>query len=117
MKNIIQIIFICLSIFILTACGGGQFNNEKNVTVKVYGNCEMCKKTIEKAGSNAGVSAVVWNVESKMATLRFDAAQTSADKILKQIAEAGYDSEQFTASDEAYNGLHSCCQYERAKNK
>ncbi|GGD32601.1 hypothetical protein GCM10011343_23370 [Flavobacterium orientale] len=73
----------------------------------------MCKKTIEKAGTINKEATVVWDVNTKMATLTFDSKKTNQDAILKRIALAGYDNEQFLAPDDVYANLHGCCQYER----
>lgn len=90
-----------------------QIKNPKTETVKVYGNCGMCKKTIEKAGNLTDESMVVWNKETKIATITYDSLNTTKDAILKRIALAGYDSESYQATDEAYNNLADCCQYDR----
>lgn len=49
-----------------------QIKNAKTETVKIYGNCEMCKTTIEKAGNLKNVATVEWNKDTKMATLKYD---------------------------------------------
>ena len=90
-----------------------KIENAKIVTVKVYGNCEMCKETIEEAAFKKKEAKVNWNVDTKMATITFDSTKTNLNAILKRIAQAGYDSDEFTASTEAYNKLHQCCKYER----
>ena len=90
-----------------------QIKNEKTETVKIYGNCEMCKKTIEKAGNLKNVATVNWNKDIKMATLNYDGKKTNQDEILKRIALAGYDSEKFLAPDDVYAKLSDCCQYKR----
>jgi len=90
---------------------------KKTETVKIYGNCGMCEKIIEKAGTLKNVVKVDWNKETKMATITYDAKKTNQDEILKRIALAGYDSDKFLAPDDVYNNLHGCCQYDReAKN-
>lgn len=93
--------------------GFAQIKNAKTETVKVYGNCDMCKTNIEKAGNLKNISSVVWNEDTKMATLNYDAQKTNQEEILKRIALAGYDSEKFLAPDDAYNKLADCCQYKR----
>jgi len=81
-------------------------------TIKVWGNCGMCKKTIETAAKTAGATSADWNDETKMMVVSFTSA-TSSDKIQQAIAAAGYDTEKFTADQKAYDNLHSCCQYDR----
>ena len=97
----------------VTACSA-QINNAKTETVKVYGNCDMCKAKIEKAGKIKGITKVEWNEDTKMATITYDEKKTNKDAILKKIALAGYDSDSFLAPDAAYNNLAGCCQYDRA---
>jgi copper chaperone CopZ len=110
--NSIMMLFITFAIVINAEA---EENLNKTDTVKIYGNCGMCKKTIEKAANSDGVAKVDWNKETKMATISYDSKKTNPDEILKRIAYAGYDSDKFTAPDKAYNNLHGCCQYDRPK--
>lgn len=89
--------------------------NEKQQSAqfKVLGNCDMCKKTIEKAALGAGATAARWDEETDLLTVSFESPKTSADAIQKAVAKAGYDNAGYKADDEAYNKLHSCCQYDR----
>ena len=52
----------------------------------------MCKKTIEKAGNIKDIATVVWNKETKIATVTYDESKTNKEEIAKRIALAGYDS-------------------------
>lgn len=108
LKKIMVATFVLLSITI-----NAQIKNSKTETVKIYGNCGMCKTNIEKAGTIKKVAKVDWNQETQMATLTYDTAKTNQDEILKRIALAGYDSDKFLAPDDVYNNLHGCCQYDR----
>lgn len=92
-----------------------QIKNAKTEIVKVYGNCEMCEKTIETAAKVINLSQADWNETTKMATITYDASKTNVDAVLKSIAIAGYDNEKFLAPDEAYNKLPGCCKYNREK--
>jgi len=95
-----------------TACEA-QIKNAKTETVKIYGNCGMCEKTIEKAGNINKIAKVDWNTDTKMATLTYDSQKTNQDEILKRIALAGYDSDKFLAASDVYYKLPKCCQYDR----
>lgn len=86
---------------------------KKNETVKVWGNCGMCQKTIETAAKSAGATDAQWNKDTKVLTVAYKEKKTDLTKIEQAIANAGYDTQRFTAPEEAYNGLHSCCQYDR----
>jgi copper chaperone CopZ len=103
-----------LLLFSSSSCNA-QIKNAKTEIVKIYGNCEMCEKTIETAGNVKKVANVEWNKDSKMATITYDSIKTNQDEILKRIALAGYDSDKFLAPDDAYSKLAGCCQYERVK--
>jgi copper chaperone CopZ len=96
----------------LTVCNA-QIKNSVTETVKVYGNCGMCKTTIEKVGSLKNTAKVDWDADTQMATLTYDATKTNQDEILKRIALSGYDSDKFLAPDNVYSKLPGCCQYDR----
>ena len=85
----------------------------KKETIKVWGNCGMCKKTIEKSAKTAGASTAVWDEDSKQLKVSYAVNKTSATKIQQAIANAGYDTQDFTADDAVYEKLHGCCQYDR----
>ena len=109
MKTLQFFLFVCLFI---------GFNNsasaqaKKAETFDVSGNCGMCKSNIEKAAKAAGATYAVWDVEAKKLSVKYG-KNTSVAKIQQKIAAAGYDNAGAKASDESYNKLHGCCQYER----
>ncbi len=88
-------------------------NGVTTSSFKVWGNCEMCKETIEGSLKVDGVSKADWDVDSKIITVEFDAAKIDLDKIQKTIAAVGYDNDKYKGDDKAYNELAGCCQYDR----
>ncbi len=114
MNLISKISAATILLFSFSSCNA-QIKNTKTEIVKIYGNCEMCEKTIETAGNVKKVANVEWNKDSKMATITYDSIKTNQDEILKRIALAGYDSDKFLAPDDVYSKLAGCCQYERVK--
>lgn len=87
-------------------------------TFKVYGNCGMCKATIEGALKDVkGIEKAEWDIEAKMMYVTYDKKLISLDDIKKKIAAVGYDTDKFRASDETYGELPGCCQYERPENE
>ncbi len=104
-----MVIIVLLSI----TASYAQIKNAKTESIKIYGNCEMCKATIEKAGNLKKTAKVDWNEETKMASITYDSKTTNTNAILKRIALAGYDSDSFLAPDLAYSKLMDCCKYER----
>jgi mercuric ion binding protein len=107
--------------FLLTAFAAFLFscNTPQNAATqversfKVWGNCDQCQATIEKAAALPGVSNVSWNEKSRLLKFAMDTSQTSDDAVLKAVAAAGYDNERYTADNAAYTALSECCQYER----
>ncbi|MCZ6593888.1 MAG: DUF3347 domain-containing protein [Bacteroidetes bacterium] len=116
MENSIKILMAMFISMSFTVCNA-QIKNSKTETVKIYGNCEICESTIEKAGSLKKVAQVDWNKDTKMASITYDSSKTTKDEVLKRIALAGYDSESFYAPNDTYANLADCCQYERAKKQ
>lgn len=84
-------------------------------TIKVYGECAMCKKRIETAASGVdGVQSAIWDVNTKLLSIKYSQFKTDAvENVQRKIAAAGHDTELYTASDAAYNSLPGCCHYSR----
>ena len=79
----------------------------------VWGNCGMCKETIEKALKISGVNKADWHIESKVLTVSLDTALVDLQTVQQAIASVGYDNVKYTGDNAAYSKLHACCQYER----
>ncbi len=91
---------------------------KKTETVKVYGNCGMCKTRIEKAAKSVdGVLKAKWDQKAKEITVTYDPAVTNLEDIEREIAAVGHDTADVRAKDETYNELHSCCKYDRPEEK
>ena len=112
MKTLKTVLLAAL-VLLSTVSISAQIKNKKTETVKVSGNCDMCKANIEKAGNVKKTAEVIWDKDTRMATLTYDATKTNSDEILKRIALAGYDSDKFLAPKDTYEALHACCQYDR----
>ena len=97
--------------FLKKAISEQSIKNENQFFVR--GNCSSCKARIEKAAEIAGADSSTWDAETQLVTLNFNPAKTSADLILKKIAEVGHDNEKYMAKDEVYKNLPSCCIYDR----
>ena len=111
--NLISKISAATILLFSFSSSNAQIKNAKIENIKIYGNCEMCEKTIETAGNVKKVAKVDWNKDNQMATITYDSTKTNQDEILKRIALAGYDSDKFLAPDDVYSKLAGCCQYER----
>lgn len=98
-------------LFVFTSFSFAQSSQKDSI--KVWGNCGMCKKTIETAATKAGATVASWDTETKVLAVSYNGKKTTATKIQQAVAAAGYDTRDFTAPDAAYNKLHGCCQYDR----
>ena len=83
----------------------------KTETIKVSGNCDMCKARIEKAAKLDGVVKAEWNKKDKTLTATYDQAKTSIEEIGKKVAASGHDTEKVKATDAVYDKLPGCCKY------
>lgn len=102
-----------ITVFLLATAS--VFAASKTEKFKVYGNCGMCEKTIEKAALSVdGVSKADWDKESKQMQVTFDDSKTDVHQVHMAIAKSGYDTDMHKASDKAYQALPGCCQYDRA---
>ena len=110
MKTLSLFAAIIFSIFSINT---STAQTAKTETIKVWGNCGMCKTTIEKSAKKAGAKSAEWNEESKELKVTYAVNKTSSAKIQKSVAKSGYDTEDFTAVQTAYDNLHGCCKYDR----
>jgi len=106
-------LFIAFFALVTYFPGQSQIKNASSIIVKVYGNCGMCEEAIEKAADQKRIAKADWNEETKMVTITYDSKKTDQHAILKKIALAGYDNQEFLAPDDAYNNLPACCKYNR----
>lgn len=113
MKSLKTIILTSLVLVFSISVGSCQSGEKKTVKFKVYGNCEMCKKTIQNSLDVKGVKSANWNVDSKMIEIVYQADKVSEDQLHDYIASSGYDTEKKRGNDKAYSSLPECCQYSR----
>ncbi len=93
-----------------------ELKDQNTFSFKVYGNCGMCKTTIEKAAKSIdGVLSAKWNKETKIIEVMAANKTLNTKEIGKAISASGYDTEYTTAKDEVYDKLPGCCKYERKK--
>jgi mercuric ion binding protein len=112
MKKVVFIVFF-ISFSLLSFAQESPSENEKN-SIEVLGNCDMCKKRIEKAAfSVKGVKYASWDNSSGQLRLIYNGLKTDIGTIEKQIAAAGHDTEHHNASKDIYDQLPACCQYVR----
>mgnify|MGYP003396578141 CR=1 FL=1 len=99
---------------VFTAQAQEKKNKNAKVDVEVKGNCDMCKKRIEKAAFGVkGVKSAEWHADDQTLHLILDENKTSALQVQQSVAKVGHDTKEIKASEEAYKNLHSCCVYDR----
>jgi copper chaperone CopZ len=103
--------YICLLISSYTFGQVNQKTNLTDTTFKVFGVCEQCKDRIEGALKLKGISKAVWDIDSKLLSLQFDAKKISLDKIENTIVAVGHDLVNKKAKDYIYQDLPECCLY------
>ena len=107
MKNLIV---TCL--LILPLALSAQKN--KKTTFEVSGNCEMCKKRIEKAALNVkGLKVANWDISSNILSVVYNSEKVNLQEIQTAIAKVGHDTPLEKAPDENYDELPMCCLYKR----
>ncbi|AWK04089.1 metal transporter [Flavobacterium crocinum] len=93
-----------------------QTKKNKNLkyTTEVNGNCEQCKKRIEKAAYGVpGVKMATWDISSHQLAVILNEEKASPLDLNKAVAKAGHDTKEIKATTEDYDNLHSCCKYVR----
>lgn len=88
-----------------------EMTSVKTDTLKVSGNCGMCKARIEKAAKVEGVSKSEWVNKTKMLSVTFDPTKTNMELIGKKVAGAGHDNAKSKAAEKTYSALPGCCKY------
>ena len=105
---------LLLSLFVISISVNGQNQKNKKSNFEVVGNCEICKKRIEKAAlSLKGVKMATWDIPSNILSVTYNSNKILLDQIQTTIANVGHDTPLFRAPDDVYNELPMCCIYER----
>ena len=113
MKKLILVLMLALPMGVMA-----QEKQKKNakISFEVNGNCEMCKKRIEKAAfSVKGVKMATWDIPSNIISVLHDPNKASAETLQKAIANAGHYTPMAKAPDAVYDNLPMCCLYDREK--
>ena len=109
MKFLYLICFLTASLTI-----SAQNKKNKKTSFEVSGNCEICKKRIEKAAlSKKGVKYADWDISSNLISIIYNSNRVSLSHIQDAIALVGHDTPMYKALDSVYNELPMCCIYKR----
>jgi len=119
MKKIILIAII--SFFGIEANAQDQQEVKKTpgkYDIEVKGNCDMCKKRIEKAAYSVnGVRSAEWHADDQTLHVMLNDKKTTPALVQAAVAKQGHDTKyaniDIKATNEQYDNLHGCCLYER----
>jgi cation transport ATPase len=91
-----------------------KLNKNAKYEIEVNGSCDMCQSRIQKAAfSIAGVKSATWSIETHKLNLILNEEKATVLEVKKAVAKAGYDTDEVKATNENYDKLPGCCQYER----
>lgn len=114
MRNLILIAMITFLGF--SAQAQTKKNKNFKYTTEVNGNCEQCKKRIEKAAYGVpGVKTANWDINTHQLSVILNEEKSSPADLDKAIAKVGHDTKEVKATQEDYDNLHSCCKYDRGQ--
>lgn len=107
MKTVIPFILFLLA-SIVSVPSFAQKNVQED-SIKVSGNCKMCKDRIEGALDKPGIKHANWDVEKKVLFVAYRNDKISNEEIQKLVAAVGHDTENVQAADSVYSKLAFCC--------
>ena len=118
MKNRISSIFIMIGMAILI-CTVSCVQEKKSTEIKIKTSavCGQCKDRIEQGMAyEKGIKDIVLDVDSKIATVRYNPSKTTPADIRNAISKLGYDADSIPADKIAYDKLPACCKKDAKKH-
>ena len=110
MKKVIPFVAVFFMVLAFNVNFADGQNKKEVVKIKTSAVCGMCKDRIEKnVAFEKGVSDVVLDVPTKIATITYNPKKTNPDKLRLAISKIGYDADDVKADKTAYNNLPACC--------
>jgi copper chaperone CopZ len=106
-KNIISGFIILATALALQSC-----NDTKVVEKKVWvrGNCEMCKERIEEHVQKInGVKSAIWDVNSKILTVKYDSTLANQNAVETICANVGHATKAKISEGKVIDELPECC--------
>lgn len=105
-------ISICvLALATLVAPSSSAQSKNAKATIKVYGNCGMCKNRIETALDTKGIKQALWDAKTKELQVVYVPSKITEKEIHEIVAAVGHDTDKVKANDEVYAELPFCCLY------
>ena len=70
-----------------------------------------CQRFLGHQGGVGRLASVEWDQFEEKAVVVYKPKKISEERIQQLVADAGHDTDLYTATDDAYNGLEACCLY------
>ncbi|MFM2039225.1 MAG: hypothetical protein RL432_2164 [Bacteroidota bacterium] len=106
MKTIISLLFLSLSSMALS-----QKKSLDTLYIKTSALCQDCKQRIESTlNYQQGVKYTELDLETKIATVIFNAKKNNAIALRQALSKVGYDADELKADPKAVLLLPKCCQ-------
>ncbi|MEO5684581.1 MAG: cation transporter [Chitinophagaceae bacterium] len=104
-------LFVLAFVTGMVSLASAQTKAALTVTIKTPTvQCETCKHKIENTlAREEGIAKTVVNYKNKTTKVTYWTDRTNVENIKAAIANAGYDADDVTASEEAYKKLPLCC--------
>jgi cation transport ATPase len=114
MKNLTNSLKVIVAMLLLTSISltakSQEQKKEETVSITTSAVCSMCKDRIEsEMAFEKGVKAVNLDLKTKVVTITYKTSKTDPDKLRTAITKIGYDADDKTANQEAYEKLPACC--------
>jgi len=118
-KTMIGRIFLFLGVLMFTTISGFCMA-DKNIEIKIKTSavCGMCKDRIEQGlAFEKGIKDVTLDVETKIATVKYNPSKITPDEIRTLISKLGYDADTIEADKKSYEKLPACCKKDAPEHK
>ncbi len=113
--SVVGVAFVFAAFLLWLPSMSSAQNKLSTDTVSISGLSEASKPVMQKAISIHSGAHLYWSEGQVKAQLVYDGRKTSRSKLLKSIALAGFDNDEYLAPDEAYQNLPAALRYERIR--
>jgi periplasmic mercuric ion binding protein len=97
------------------SCSAG--GKDVELKIKTSAVCGQCKDRIEQGMAfEKGVKDCVLDVDTKVATVKYNPSKTTPESIRLAISKLGYDADDIAADKAAYDKLPPCCKKDAKKH-
>ena len=112
------ILMILITMSVLIFSGFILADKYLEIKIKTSAVCGMCKDRIEQGlAFEKGIKDVSLDVDTKIATVKYNPGKTNPDEIRKLISKMGYDADSIPADQKAYDKLPACCKKDAPEHK